>query len=156
MAYETLISDYLAGPEQLRQAISGMSAEQLSATPVPGAWSTRQVICHIADFEPIYADRMKRVIAEESPQILAGDPDQFAARLAYDRRDLDEELELISVVRRQMGTILLGLSPEQFQRTGHHSRDGALTLETLLKRITGHVPHHLKFIQDKRTALGLK
>jgi hypothetical protein len=29
-------------------------------------------------------------------------------------------------------------------------------LETLLKRITGHVPHHLKFIQDKRTALGLK
>ena len=41
----------------LREAVAGMSREHLRASPVP-EWSTHQVICHIADFEPIYADRM--------------------------------------------------------------------------------------------------
>ena len=67
MSIERLIDDYAAGPERLRQAITGMSNEQLDAKPIPGTWSTRQVVCHVADFEPIYADRMKRVIAEDEP-----------------------------------------------------------------------------------------
>jgi uncharacterized damage-inducible protein DinB len=150
-----MIDEYLQGTELLRQSISGLTEEQLHAVPIPGTWSIQQVVCHIVDFEPVYADRMKRVIAEENPQILAGDPDQFAARLAYDRRHADEEIELMSAVRRQMGQILASLPDEAYQRTGRHSRDGDLSLETLLRRITGHVPHHLKFVREKRQALGV-
>lgn len=156
MSISLLISEYTAGPDLLWRSIADMTPEQLSASPVTGQWSTRQVICHVADFEPVYADRMKRVIAEDQPQLLAGDPDQFAARLAYDRRDLKTELELITITRRQMGTILSSLPEETFERTGRHSRDGDLSLETLLRRITGHIPHHLKFVQEKRRALGLE
>ena len=83
MEIERAIEEYLAGPKLLRDAIAGMSKEQLDARPVPGKWSTREVVCHIADFEPIYADRMKRVIAEHEPTLFGGDPDVFAARLAY-------------------------------------------------------------------------
>ena len=35
-----LIDDYLAGPQLLRQAVAGMSPEQLLARPVRGKWST--------------------------------------------------------------------------------------------------------------------
>jgi len=45
----TLIDEYLAGPQLLRQAIAGMSREQLLARPIPGKWSTLEVICHLAD-----------------------------------------------------------------------------------------------------------
>ena len=31
--------------------------------------------------------------------------------------------------------------------------DGPLTLETLLRRITGHIPHHIRFILEKRQLL---
>jgi hypothetical protein len=117
--------------------------------------STLEVVCHIADFEPIYADRMKRVLAEEQPRILSGDPDLFQKRLAYDQRDLAEELDLIEVVRKQMARILKTASDADAQRTGVHSVDGPLTLETLLKRIAGHIPHHIRFIAEKRAALGL-
>ena len=55
-----LIDDYLAGPELLRQAVAAMSNEQLLAHPVPGKWSTLEVICHLADFEIVGADRIKR------------------------------------------------------------------------------------------------
>ena len=154
MSHETLIADYLAGPAVLRQAIQGMSPAQLNAAPIPGKWSTRQVICHIADFEPVYADRIKRVIAEVEPLLLSGDPDLFAAKLAYDQRDLETELQLIEVVRRHLGSILRTLPAETFQRAGKHSSDGLLTIETLLTRITGHIPHHVKTIIEKRAALG--
>ena len=64
MNYEVLISNYLAGPEILRRSISGMSDEQIDASPIPFKWSTREVVLHIADSDLIYADHMKRVIAE--------------------------------------------------------------------------------------------
>jgi hypothetical protein len=65
MDYADLISGYCAGPQMLRVAVAGMTADQLDARPIPGKWSTKRVICHIADFEPMCVDRMKRVIAEK-------------------------------------------------------------------------------------------
>lgn len=153
MSHQQLINRYAAGPDQLRQAVAGMSSEQLDAAPISGKWSTRQVVCHIADFEPVYTDRMKRVIAENQPTFFGGDPDLFAARLAYDKRDVELELHLIDAVRRQMVQILQTLSAEDFERIGRHSEDGPLTLTTLLQRITDHIPHHVRFIDEKRKVL---
>ena len=155
MHYQTLIDQYLAGPDLVGRAVKAMSDEQLDAKPIAGKWSTRQVVCHIVDFEPIYADRMKRVIAENCPTFFGGDPDIFAAGLAYERRPVGTELELLTAVRTQMATILKQLKAEDFQRTGNHSEAGTLSLETLLQRIAGHVPHHVQFIDEKRKAIGL-
>ncbi len=150
-----LIDDYLNGPRQLREAIAGMTAEQIDAAPVPGKWSTRQVICHIADFEPVYATRMKRVIAESEPPPLAGGfHQQFVEHLAYDQRDIDEELQMIEVTRSQMARILRRVPDEAFEKTGVHSVDGPISLQALLERITNHIPHHAQFIRKKRAALA--
>ncbi|QDT92597.1 DinB family protein [Gimesia algae] len=153
MKISTRIEEYLAGPEALRCAIEGMSAADLDAAPIPGKWSTRQVVCHIADFQPVYADRMKWIIAEDHPPLPGADHNLFAKRLAYDQRDMDEELQLIAVVRQNMARILKTLSEEQLQRTGLHSHDGEVSVASLLERITHHIPHHIKMIQEKRDAL---
>ena len=83
MEIPNLIDEYARGPALLRQAIAGMNRDQLLARPVPERWSTMEVICHLADFEPIYADRMKRVIATEQPLLLGAGHQQFVAALAY-------------------------------------------------------------------------
>jgi hypothetical protein len=154
MSSETLIAQYLMGPELLRRSIAGMKKQQLLARPLPGKWSTQEVVCHLADYEPIYADRMKRVIALDEPELLKGDPQLFAARLAYDHRDFEEELALIELTRKQMARILRALTPADFQRTGGHSRDGTLSMEVLLQRITDHIPHHIRFIEEKKRAMA--
>jgi uncharacterized damage-inducible protein DinB len=154
MSHNTLIEQYLAGPDVLRRAAAGMTRDKLLARPIPGKWSTQEVVFHLADYEPIYADRMMRVIALKEPELLKGDPGLFAARLAYDQRDVEEELALIEITRKQMARILRALKPEDFQRQGGHSRDGALTLEVLLQRITAHIPHHVRFIEEKRWAMA--
>src|SRR3979490_920794 len=101
-----MASAYLAGVDQLRQAFAVLSREQLLARPVPGKWSTLEVVCHLADFDPIIADRMKRVIAEDRPTLLGADEQRFAAALAYHDRDLEEEVAIIDRTRSQMARIL--------------------------------------------------
>lgn len=150
-----LIDQYAAGPKLLREATAGMTRAQVLARPIPGKWSTLEVVCHLADFEIVYADRLKRVIAENSPTMFGGDPDVFAAGLAYHARDLEEELRLIESCRTQVTRILRTLKPEDFSRVGKHSEAGPLTLLQLLERVTGHVPHHVHFIQHKRQTLGI-
>ena len=156
-AAENLIEAYLKGPADLRAATRGMTAEQLAAKPVPGRMSTLEVICHIADFEAIMADRMKRIIAlGENPLFLAADENLFLAELRYHDRDAEEELALIEVTRKQMSRILRALKPEAFQKAGVHSMKGLLTLEKVVQGAVNHINHHLPFIVEKRKALGLK
>ena len=153
MTLDELLKQYENGPELLKTAIATVRNDQLDLIPVLGKWSIRQVVCHIADFEPVYTDRMKRVLVEDNPTMFGGDPDVFAAGLHYEKRHVQDELELISVVRRQMAVILRNTDVEDFQRTGVHSEAGPLTLETLLERITRHIPHHVTFIEAKIAAM---
>jgi hypothetical protein len=150
-----MIDAYLAGPAELRRAVAGMTLGQLRARPVPGKWSTLEVVCHLADFDPILADRMKRVIAEERPQLVGADENRFAAALAYLERDLEEELTIIERTRSQLGRILRALGDGALSRVGVHTERGPRTLEQLLETATNHIPHHLKFVVEKRRALGL-
>jgi uncharacterized damage-inducible protein DinB len=150
-----MIDAYLAGPAMLKQAVKGMTREQLLARPVPGKWSTLEVVCHIADFEPIFADRIKRIIAFDNPTLLGADENGFAARLAYHDRDLDEELAIVENTRKQLARILRSLPASVLQRAGTHSERGPRTIEQLIAGATNHIPHHVKFIHEKRKALGL-
>jgi len=155
MTKDQMIDAYLAGVGELRRAVAGLSREQLLARPVAGKWSTLEVVCHLADFEPILADRMKRVIAFDRPALSSVDEKPFAAKLAYHQRDLDEELAVIDNTRRQMARILRHVPAEALDRVGVHSERGPKSLAELLTGATNHITHHLPFVYEKRKALGL-
>jgi uncharacterized damage-inducible protein DinB len=150
-----LIDAYLAGPRDLRRLVTSMTRDQLQARPVPGKWSTLEVVCHLADSEQAWAHRMKRVLAEDRPLLIGYDESRFPAALGYQDRDLEEELTLLEGMRKQMAAILRGLPEGALARTGVHSEQGLLTLEQMLLLEVEHVPHHLRFIREKRLALGL-
>ncbi|MDX1945647.1 MAG: DinB family protein [Pirellulaceae bacterium] len=154
MNLATLIEQYSAGPGELRRAVSGLSREQLLARPLEGKWTTLEVVCHIADFEVVFVDRLKAVIAEHEPTLPGRDEGAFAARLAYHQRDLEEELRLVETCRGQISRILRTLTDDDLARRGIHTEAGPLTLEQLLQRIIKHLPHHVQFIHEKRQALG--
>jgi hypothetical protein len=147
------IARYAAGPDELRAAIGDLTLTQVKTPAAPGRWSVLEIACHLADFEIVYADRIKRVLAEDRPTLFGGDPDQFAAALAYSKRDLEEELQVIAAIRKQVTRLLLTLDAPAFERVGIHSTDGPLSLTTLLNRIAGHIPHHAEFIRKKHPAL---
>jgi len=130
-----------------------MTRPQLLAMPIPGRWSTLEAICHLADSEALFADRMKRILAEDQPLLAFADPKLFGPALVYSQRDAEMEIDLLELIRKQMATILRAVPPESFSRTGIHSRDGVCTLGQVLTKAVTHLQHHLKFIVEKRLAL---
>jgi DinB superfamily len=155
MSLTALIEQYLAGPETLRRAVKGMTRDQLTARPIAGKWSTLEVVAHLADFEPVLAERMMRVLSHERPLLLVADENLFAAALNYAGRDLEEELTVVEVTRKKMARVLRGVRPEASNRMGVHSFKGLVSLEAILTSAVNHIPHHVAFIEEKRKALGV-
>jgi len=156
MPHAELIARYAAGPKLLRQAVEGMSREELIARPIAGKWSTLEVVAHVADFEVVAVDRMTSVIAEQNPTLPGRDEQLYAARLAYHERDLEEQLRIVDILRSHVRRILQTLTDADWLRTGTHTEAGPLTLEQLVERFARHIEHHLPFIDEKRKALGRK
>jgi uncharacterized damage-inducible protein DinB len=154
-AHDSLIESFVAGASSLRRAVAGLSPEQLRARPVPGKWSTLEVVCHLVDSDQAWCHRLKRVIVEDRPLLIGYDETQFTAGLPYHEADIEEELALMEGMRRQMARILRGLPEAAWLRTGVHNERGLVTLEEMLRLEVEHVPHHLAHIVEKRKALGL-
>jgi hypothetical protein len=150
----TLIERYAAGAAVPAQAIAGLTEAELGARPVPGAWTIRQIVMHLYDSDLIGSDRMKRVIAEDEPTLLAYDETRFADRLFYDKQDLKTACEVFRLNRLLTAALLRNLPDEAFARAGTHTERGRETLEDLVKDYADHLDHHVKFLREKRRLLG--
>ena len=148
------IDDLVACSSRVRQAVAGLSREDLIARPGPGKWSILEVVIHLADSDAIAIDRMKRILTEDNPPLLYADETAYVDRLFSHDQSLEDALTLIEVGRRQFGQVLYRLPEEAFERRGTHNRRGPVTLASMVKGYTDHVDHHLKFVYDKRARLG--
>lgn len=148
-----LIRVYEQGIDDLRAAVAGMTAQQLRSRPVSGKWSTLEVVCHLADCEQFLADRMKRTVAMDRPLLISTDEFRYPEALRYQEHDLDEELDLVAVTRRQMARSLRLVAAEAWQRPAVHNELGLMTLRQLLLHAITHMRHHLRFVAEKRAAL---
>jgi uncharacterized damage-inducible protein DinB len=150
-----LIDAFLDSVTRLRRAVADLSPEQLRARPVPGKWSTLEVVCHLVDSDQAWCHRMKRVIAEERPLLIGYDETRFTAALSYHEADLEEQLALMEGMRSQMARTLRAQPESAWSRTGVHSERGLITLAEMLRLEAEHVPHHITHILEKREAMGL-
>ena len=148
-----LISAYEQGVEELRLAVAGMTVEQLRSRPVSGRWSTLEVVCHIADCEQFFADRMKRTVAMDRPLLHGADGFRYTEPLRYQEHDLEQDLDLVAVTRRQLARTLKLAAPDAWQRTAVHSETGLVTLRQLLLHAINHLHHHLRFVAEKLAAM---
>lgn len=149
-----LISAYERGVAEFRAAVSGMTGDELRSRPVPGRWSTLEVVCHVADCEQFFADRMKRTLAMDRPLLVGADGWRYPEPVQYHQRDLAEELELVALTRRQMARILRLIPAEAWDRTAVHTETGLVALRQLVLHAVNHLAHHLRFVAEKRAALN--
>ena len=155
MDYPALLDAYLAGPNQLRSAVAGLSREQLISRPVAGRWSVQEVVCHLADTDANIVYRLKRVLTEERPVFDRVRPDLMLSALAYHDRDVEEELGLFDLGRRQIVRILRSGPSEAWERVGIIGDRGDRTVSQMVNGAVEHLAHHLQFVEEKREALGI-
>ena len=149
-----LIDQYAAGATVPADAIRGLTAADLDAPPASGGWTIRQIVLHLADSDLVGSDRMKRVAAEPNPTLLAYDETLFANNLKYATLDAQLAAELFRLNRVYTTAILRQLPAEAFARAGVHTEKGRETLEDLVRDYIKHLDGHMKFLREKRAALG--
>lgn len=151
-----MLNQYETAATGLRELIAGLSKDQLLAHPVPGTWSVQENVCHIVDTDLVIADRMKRVIAEDNPTLLAFDENRWTAHLAYAAQDATDAVTLLDANHRQMARVLRALPDSAMDRNGTHNQAGPLTLRDLFEKSVTHLEHHLKNALAKRNIIQKK
>jgi len=155
MDQAALLDAYLAGPDRLRSAVTGLSREQMISRPITGRWSVLEVVCHLVDTDANIAHRIKRVLSEERPVFDRVKPELMLAALAYHDRDVEDELGIFDLTRRQIGRILRASPPEAWERTGVVGDRGDRTVGQMINGAVEHLAHHLGFVIEKRRVLGI-
>jgi uncharacterized damage-inducible protein DinB len=152
---DPVIDRYAAGGPLLVYATAGLAREH-ETTPIgPGTWSIAQLVAHLLDADLVLADRMKRVIAEDEPALLAFDENRWIDRLDSQSMLVEEAVNLFTANRHWMTRVLRKCTEADFARAGIHSEAGRKTLADLVVGSVGHVDHHLRFLFAKRAALGV-
>jgi uncharacterized damage-inducible protein DinB len=152
---DALIDRYDAGAEVLAYAVQGLTPEQERSRVAPGAWCVAELVAHLLDCDLVYAERMKRLIAEENPTLQAFDENAWLERLGSRSMPAGEAVALFAANRRWMTRILRGLPEEDFARSGTHTELGRKTLADVVATMANHVDHHLKYLYGKRANLGV-
>jgi DinB superfamily len=145
-----LLERYRRGPELLAAILTGVYGEEEDFVTGPAKWSVRQIVAHLADSELVGAHRLRQVLAEDNPTLIAFDQEAWARNLDYARRKPKQSLETFRRLRAENYELLKDLPPAAFERAGNHSEAGRMTLLALLERVANHSESHARQLQAVR------
>ncbi len=70
-----VVAQLARGPATLRALVADVPPSDLKRRPRPGKWSSHEHACHLALVEPLWAERLERILAEDVPTIVSYEPD---------------------------------------------------------------------------------
>ncbi len=141
-----LIRRYRDGSRVIAEAVAGATDAELDRRPpTPELWSAREVVHHVADSEMTSAIRLRRLIAEEEPDLGAYDEELFARRLRYDR-PIGASLDAIRAARAATAEILDRLDEAEWRRGGRHPEHASYTVDDWLRIYAEHCHEHAEQI----------
>jgi len=138
-----LIQHYRDGYRAVAEALARIPENEMDLCRDPGdTWSPRRIVHHLADSEMTSALRLRRLIAEERPEIMAYDEQLWANSLYYDERPIGPSLDALAAARASTADILSRLTEAQWAREGTHSEVGGYSVETWLEIYAAHARDH--------------
>ena len=149
-----LIAKYAAGYDEVTNALNGFPEASLSTNVIPGKWSAKEIVHHLADSETTSAIRLRRLLVEDSPVIQGYDQDAFAVRLRYNEREMPPALEAFRSARETTVQLLRLMSDDDWVREGVHSENGKYTPEIWLTIYAAHAHNHAAQIKRLKDVLN--
>ena len=122
---EQRIEQYARGAHRLHDALNLVADGAVKWRPAAGKWSAHEIVCHCADSETNGAMRLRYLLAENDPVIMAYDQDAWARIFDYHSRPLEPALALVEAVRAATVPLLRALGEEAWSRAGRHSDSGS-------------------------------
>jgi len=152
---QNAIYRYLPDMERFIEQVRCYSEAELQFKPAPASWSIHEIVVHLYDVEIVLQHRLKAILAEDNPVIVAFDQDRWAQRLGYASLDLEHHLQALLAMRKAFAPVLETITEEDQKRTGQHNVDGEITARELVEKLcVTHLEGHVNQIQRNREAFA--
>lgn len=132
-------------PGQLER-ISKNIGKRIDEPRAPGKWSAREIVCHLADCETVFAFRIRQTLAEENHTIQPFDQDQWAKN--YSGSTVAEALAVFSALRNWNVKLMTKLPKNAMSKKVSHPERGEMTLQTIVETMGGHDINHLMQLEE--------
>jgi hypothetical protein len=113
--------------------------------PSPGKWSARQIVCHLADCEIVFAFRLRQALAQDHHVIQPFDQDQWAAN--YDAFDTHTALTVFAAVRDWNVRLISSMTPNDLGKKLTHPERGEMHVAVVVETMAGHDLNHIAQIE---------
>jgi len=134
-----------ATPARLRELLDSLGMDGALQPPAPGKWSAREILCHLADCEIVFAFRLRQTLAEPHHVIQPFDQDLWARN--YAAYDAQSALAVFTAVRDFSVKLIASLPPDDFSKPVSHPERGAMTFQTIIETMGGHDLNHIGQIE---------
>ena len=141
-------------PQRMRDAVAGLSAEQLDTEYRPGGWTVRQTVHHVADSHANSLTRFKLALTEDEPPTIRPYYEDRWAELGDNKLPIDVSLKMIDGMHARWVALMESMSEEDFAKKFIHPETGEWTLDAALALYAWHSKHHTAHITSLRDRMG--
>lgn len=113
--------------------------------PAPGKWCAREIVCHLADCEIVFAYRIRQTVASPGHVIQPFDQDEWAA--TYGGQSTEGALAVFSSVRAWNLALFRTVPAAAFASRVTHPERGEMTLQIVVETMAGHDLNHLEQLE---------
>jgi hypothetical protein len=132
-------------PTRLESLANLLGPDRIEHSPAPGKWSAREIVCHLADCEVVFAFRLRQTLAEDHHVIQPFDQDKFAQH--YDAYDAHAALAVFSAVRNWNLALIRQAGSSALTKRNTHPERGEGSFGELIEIMAGHDLNHIKQIE---------
>lgn len=136
-------------PDEMRNAVKGLSDTQLDTPYREGGWTIRQVVHHVPDSHMNAYIRFKLTLTEDNPTVRPYYEDRWAELPDGKTAPISFSLDILDAIHRRWVYVLRNMSPDDFKKTFYHPENKVTrTLEINLCLYEWHCRHHLSHITE--------
>lgn len=132
-------------PARFEALVTPLSDADLDKA-IPGEWSVRQIVHHVADSHMNANFRFKRALTEDRPTMPNYEQDELA-KLADYALPIAPSLQLIHALHARWVVMLEALTEDQWKLTAVHPAWGECDIEEIARRYADHGENHIDQIQ---------
>jgi hypothetical protein len=149
------IAEIERAPSALREAVTGLSVQQVETPYRDGGWTVRQVVHHVPESHMNAYIRFKLALTEDEPTIKPYMEDRWAKLADVPVTPLETSLALLDSLHDRWVCLLRLVKPDEWKRTFRHPEMGeSLPLEKSLALYAWHGRHHVAHITELRKKMG--
>lgn len=138
-------------PLKMREAVNGLTAEQLDSTYREGGWTLRQVVHHTADSHMNAYIRFKLALTEENPTIRPYLEEKWAETIEAKYGQIEVSLKVLEALHARWSMVLRNMNSHDWNKTYFHPEKGkTFRLDHALGLYAWHSEHHTAHITSTR------